>query len=81
MAYAPTRFALDFLRAQDVRDADPRHLGLTPAQWLCFLLLGVGAYLYWKAMQGAERGDDQLLRAREIDASVVRGQGAEASGA
>ena len=24
MAYAPTRFSLDFLRAQDVRDADPR---------------------------------------------------------
>ncbi len=35
--YAPVRFALDFLR---VRDA--RYLGLTPAQWFCIVLLGVG---------------------------------------
>jgi hypothetical protein len=44
-------------------------------------MLGVGAYLYLKAMKGAEEGDDMLLRAREIDARVVRGQEAEASGA
>ncbi|MCU0655523.1 MAG: prolipoprotein diacylglyceryl transferase [Polyangiaceae bacterium] len=81
MAYAPTRFALDFLRAQDVRDADPRHLGLTPAQWLCFLMMGVGAYIYFRAMKGAEDGDDQLLRARQIDANVVRGPEAEVAGA
>ncbi|MCS6902430.1 MAG: prolipoprotein diacylglyceryl transferase [Myxococcales bacterium] len=72
MVYAPTRFALDFLRAQDVRDADPRHLGLTPAQWLCFLMLAVGVYLYLKAMKGAEEGDDMLLRARGVDARLVR---------
>jgi len=37
--YAPLRFALDFLR---VRDA--RYLGLTPAQWCCIALLGVGVF-------------------------------------
>ncbi|RYE92698.1 MAG: prolipoprotein diacylglyceryl transferase [Myxococcales bacterium] len=72
MAYAPTRFAFDFLRAQDVRDADPRHLGLTPAQWLCFLLLGVGVFVFWRAMAAAERGDDALQRARQLDGSLVR---------
>lgn len=72
MAYAPTRFSLDFLRARDVRDADPRHLGLTPAQWLCFLMLGVGVALYLRAMRQAEEGDDMLGRARLLDASLVR---------
>lgn len=81
MAYAPTRFALDFLRAQDVRDADPRHLGLTPAQWLCFLLLGLGAFLYLRAMKGAEAGDDQLLRARQINGNLVKDPDIEAQGA
>jgi phosphatidylglycerol---prolipoprotein diacylglyceryl transferase len=31
--YGPVRFALDFLRATDVEGADPRYLGLTPAQY------------------------------------------------
>ncbi len=49
-AYAPVRFALDFLRlspeAAVFRGAtDPRYGGLTPAQWACFLGLGVGLVL------------------------------------
>lgn len=55
MAYAPTRFALDFLRAHDVADADPRYAGLTPAQWGCFLLLAVGVYFSWHAATSAEK--------------------------
>jgi phosphatidylglycerol:prolipoprotein diacylglycerol transferase len=35
MAYAPVRFGLDFLRARDVPEPDPRYFGLTPAQWGC----------------------------------------------
>jgi phosphatidylglycerol:prolipoprotein diacylglycerol transferase len=57
MAYAPTRFALDFVRAQDVRDADPRHLGLTPAQWLCSGLMAAGVVMFLRGMRAAERGE------------------------
>jgi phosphatidylglycerol:prolipoprotein diacylglycerol transferase len=49
-AYAPVRFFLDFLRA-DASDLvlgrgalDPRYAGLTPAQWVCFLAIGLGVY-------------------------------------
>jgi phosphatidylglycerol:prolipoprotein diacylglycerol transferase len=37
--YGPVRFLLDFLRATDVPEPDPRYFGLTPAQYgsiLCF---------------------------------------------
>jgi phosphatidylglycerol:prolipoprotein diacylglycerol transferase len=55
-AYAPVRFLLDFLRVQPgdqiFRGAvDPRYLGLTPAQWVCFLALAVGLLMLkvtWK---------------------------------
>jgi phosphatidylglycerol---prolipoprotein diacylglyceryl transferase len=50
VAYAPTRFALDFLRARDTREADVRYLALTPAQWLCFALLAFGAAMLWYAL-------------------------------
>ncbi|HHH28421.1 MAG TPA: prolipoprotein diacylglyceryl transferase, partial [Polyangiaceae bacterium] len=48
-AYAPVRFLLDFLRVKPGDAAfpgatDPRYVGLTPAQWACFLALGVGLY-------------------------------------
>lgn len=33
LIYGPLRFGLDFLRAKDVPGADPRYLGLTPAQY------------------------------------------------
>ena len=49
-AYAPVRFGLDYLRVKP-DDAifhsgttDPRYMSLTPAQWACFLALGVGLY-------------------------------------
>ncbi|MFO0660954.1 MAG: prolipoprotein diacylglyceryl transferase family protein [Polyangiaceae bacterium] len=57
MVYAPTRFALDFLRAIDVADADPRHFGLTPAQWLCTALLGLGVFMFLRSVRAAERGE------------------------
>ncbi len=45
--YAPVRFALDFFRIEEGgrHEADPRHFGLTPAQFACFILLGVGVYM------------------------------------
>jgi phosphatidylglycerol:prolipoprotein diacylglycerol transferase len=53
VAYAPWRFALDFLRARDVAIVDPRYAGLTPAQWACFLLLGFGVWRLWKSLDSA----------------------------
>lgn len=52
LAYAPVRFALDFLRATDVPGADARYLGLTPAQYASLLLLGAGV---WLAVRRATR--------------------------
>jgi phosphatidylglycerol---prolipoprotein diacylglyceryl transferase len=45
LAYAPVRFGLDFLRATDVPEPDPRYFGLTPAQWGCVPVLLAGALL------------------------------------
>ena len=55
-AYAPVRFLLDFLRVDPnelvFRGAtDPRYAGLTPAQWACFLALGMGIYFLRKALK------------------------------
>jgi phosphatidylglycerol---prolipoprotein diacylglyceryl transferase len=50
VAYAPTRFALDFLRVRDTASADVRYAALTPAQWACFALLAFGAALLWNAL-------------------------------
>jgi phosphatidylglycerol---prolipoprotein diacylglyceryl transferase len=57
-AYAPFRFALDFLRARDVSGADPRYFGLTPAQWACIVLLSAGLYFAHRAAGLAERVKD-----------------------
>jgi phosphatidylglycerol:prolipoprotein diacylglycerol transferase len=37
--YAPVRFALDFLRAEDLSSADKRYGGLTPAHYMSLALL------------------------------------------
>jgi len=55
--YAPMRFLLDFFRATDVREADPRHLGLTPAQWLCSGLLVIGIVMLVWAQRTAAHGE------------------------
>jgi phosphatidylglycerol---prolipoprotein diacylglyceryl transferase len=63
VCYAPVRFGLDFLReraeaAGEVTGAlDPRYLGLTPAQWGCFVLFGLGAGLLWRVSWAAARGE------------------------
>lgn len=61
IAYAPVRFALDFLRASEpiaesgglVAAVDPRYGGLTPAQWACFGLLAVGVYFFARTLSTA----------------------------
>jgi phosphatidylglycerol:prolipoprotein diacylglycerol transferase len=63
IGYAPIRFALDFLREHeavpgDVHGAiDPRYGYLTPAQWECFLLLGLGLLLLRHMLRALERGE------------------------
>jgi phosphatidylglycerol:prolipoprotein diacylglycerol transferase len=42
LAYAPVRFALDFLRIREGETADPRYGSLTPAQWACIVLFVFG---------------------------------------
>ncbi len=52
-AYGPVRFALDFLRATDVKGADPRYFGLTPAHYLSIVTLVAGIGLaIWTARWG-----------------------------
>ncbi len=45
--YAPVRFVLDFFRAEEGGgvEADPRFIGLTPAQFACFGLVAIGFYV------------------------------------
>ena len=45
VAYGTLRFALDYLRADDVIGADPRYAGLTAAQYGCAVLLAAGLWL------------------------------------
>ncbi len=61
IAYAPVRFALDFLRVEEpiaesgglTAAVDPRYCGLTPAQWACFGLLVVGVYFFTRTLRAA----------------------------
>jgi len=57
IAYAPVRFALDFLRVSEGNGVagavDPRYAGLTPAQWACFGLLAMGVYFFVRTLQTA----------------------------
>jgi phosphatidylglycerol:prolipoprotein diacylglycerol transferase len=67
IAYAPSRFALDFLRVRENdfpgHEADPRYAGLTPAQWACVLLLAAGVWLAYRAGRTAEKGPEWLADA------------------
>jgi phosphatidylglycerol---prolipoprotein diacylglyceryl transferase len=48
LAYAPVRFAMDFLRVHEKEGGDTRYMDLTPAQWECTALfaLGIGILIY-----------------------------------
>lgn len=69
VAYAPTRFALDFLRIRQGAVADARYFELSPAQWGCFLLLGAGVAVLWKGL----RASDTAPRASAREALVKPG--------
>lgn len=55
LVYGVGRFFLDFLRATDVTYADARYLGLTPAQYVCILLVLYGLVEVRQALAAARR--------------------------
>jgi phosphatidylglycerol:prolipoprotein diacylglycerol transferase len=67
LAYAPVRFAMDFLRVRDVEAGDPRYGALTPAQWACIALFVLGLVMVRKVVELRRSGVDplELLYARE----------------
>jgi phosphatidylglycerol:prolipoprotein diacylglycerol transferase len=77
MAYAPFRFFLDFLRADQVAKVisvpDARYGGLTPAQWFCIAFLCAGIYLVFfrkpKANDGDYKKDSDRVK-REAEAAT-----------
>jgi len=66
--YAPGRFLLDFLRAEDLehvagRTSDVRMAGLTPAQYGCLALMTLGVWMYFfRRGKGRDDLSDQVAR-------------------
>lgn len=52
LSYGIIRFALDFLRATDIVNADVRYLGLTPGQYFAMFLIVVSSYVLLKKKSG-----------------------------
>lgn len=50
LAYAPVRFVLDFMRAQDVESADARYASLTFAQYACIALFAFGITMWRRSL-------------------------------
>jgi len=46
--YGPVRFALDFLRVEGIPGADPRYVGLTPAQYGAIAVFLTGLAIAWR---------------------------------
>lgn len=61
LAYAPVRFAMDFLRVRDMENADPRYGGITPAQWACIALFLFGLVMVRKIAQLRKTGEDPMV--------------------
>jgi phosphatidylglycerol:prolipoprotein diacylglycerol transferase len=60
LAYAPVRFAMDFLRVPESEGGDTRYWGLTPAQYGCFLLFGYGLYMIFYVRKLKNSGVDLI---------------------
>ncbi len=61
LTYGPVRFVMDYLRITDGVNADPRYSGLTPAQWCCIGLVGLGIGMLVVMMRHAKRGFDPAV--------------------
>jgi phosphatidylglycerol---prolipoprotein diacylglyceryl transferase len=83
-AYAPFRFMLDFLRADEkarvITTPDARYAGLTTAQWFCvaFLLAGLWLMFFRKAkpddLKYAKNSDRVAREAAEAKAAEGKGE-------
>jgi phosphatidylglycerol:prolipoprotein diacylglycerol transferase len=60
--YAPVRFFLDYLRPND---SDPRHLGLTFAQWASILAFGVAVYAATRILKGGKPAETITKTSKE----------------
>jgi phosphatidylglycerol:prolipoprotein diacylglycerol transferase len=60
LAYAPVRFAMDFLRVHEGESADPRFFHLTPAQWACVALFVFGLVMVNHVRRIVASGKDPL---------------------
>jgi prolipoprotein diacylglyceryltransferase len=56
LCYAPARFCMEFMRATDLHNSDPRHFGLTPAQYGTFITFSLGAWMLF-SRRGKGRQD------------------------
>jgi phosphatidylglycerol:prolipoprotein diacylglycerol transferase len=60
--YAPVRFFIDYLRPEN---SDPRHLGLTFAQWASILAFGVSVYVAARILQTGKPAETIAPTSRE----------------
>ena len=60
--YAPVRFFLDYLRPEN---SDPRHLGLTFAQWSSILAFGVSVYVAGRVLKSGKPAATIATTSRE----------------
>ncbi len=71
LAYAPVRFAMDFLRVPATDGGDTRYADLTPAQWGCFALFVYGLAMIGYMWRLRVRGIDLAEGARESSAEAA----------
>jgi phosphatidylglycerol:prolipoprotein diacylglycerol transferase len=64
LAYAPIRFAMDFLRIPDTDGGDTRYAGLTPAQYGCMALFLYGVAMIFVVRRIQSRGVDPAAAVR-----------------
>ena len=68
LAYAPVRFAMDFLRLREGESSDPRYGQLTPAQWQCIMLFVFGLAMVAVIRRNIQKGVDPLDKVNDPDA-------------
>ncbi|MEJ7603521.1 MAG: prolipoprotein diacylglyceryl transferase family protein [Kofleriaceae bacterium] len=67
MFYAPVRFFMDYLRPEN---SDPRHLGLTFAQWASVLAFGVSIYAASRILRGGKAAETVTRTSGEAQAKL-----------
>jgi phosphatidylglycerol:prolipoprotein diacylglycerol transferase len=67
LLYAPVRFFLDYLRPEN---SDPRHLGLTFAQWASILAFGVSVYVAARVLRNGKPADTIARTSREAQEKI-----------